>query len=346
MTASMEQEPGFFSAEEVEELPDVHEFVRSRPDSGSSTVMLLFGILAILLGVGGFVVALLITVDQFTLHLMSTAPTVAGIGLLGAAMANRNAPQSVRIDPEGVHILARTGETHVHWDQIVVVRSENVGMTAQQQLLLIGADGKPIVRIPNVFKGFQQLHDMIRSRIAEAESSDTARTIKRKAARKNGIICLVAATLLGMAGGFISWETHVTQQQMELLAKEPVDTSAVIDELFTAPNGRTRRLKYHIELADGRTSDQRNVEVEQAYWDQLHQVDTVPVIYAAEDINANRLAFGEVTDHDPLQGKPAEFLLGIGACVVAFFFLIVGVMSLMGFDINVDGKTGVRIHRV
>ncbi|MCA9062479.1 MAG: hypothetical protein KDA96_05455 [Planctomycetaceae bacterium] len=336
----------FISEDEVEEADDCFEFHRKKPLSSSASIVpLVFGILAILVGIFGFAIALVTSTSQFTMHMMTTVPFLAGIAMISSALANRKAPQSIAIDAAGLRIRSATSDQFFEWKQIAWSRSDNVGMTPQRQLQLLGSNGRVLVKLPDVFANFDKLERLIRERIGSSGDVAASELIRRKASRKNAWICTFSSLLLGAAGVFIIIETKANMHRIALLEGATNDVEGVTDELLTAPNGVTRRLRYHVEGENGVPSEIHNVEVEPAYWEQLHKVQHVPVVVSTEDINVSRLAYGEIADDEPLERSPVGYLMGGVAAVIAVVLSVAAVVLFLGYEItNENGR--IQVQRV
>src|SRR5438034_4787472 len=84
------------------------EQFRLRESAATSALLWLFGGLAALgLAAVGFVVALVADVNQLSLHLITTLPTLLGLGALLSAWMTARTPRAVGVGPDGIRIVSR-----------------------------------------------------------------------------------------------------------------------------------------------------------------------------------------------------------------------------------------------
>jgi hypothetical protein len=99
--------------------PEVEMIFRPRKTEHLYAVLwLVGGIAALGLAAVGFVVALAIRVDQFTLHLLTTLPVLCGFWAIVAAWTIARSPREVGVGPDGVRIVRRGDSRLYAWDDV------------------------------------------------------------------------------------------------------------------------------------------------------------------------------------------------------------------------------------
>jgi hypothetical protein len=312
-----------------------------RKSGGTSSGVLWFvgGIVALSGGLAGFALALVLHVDQFRVHFMSTLPILIGIGALAAAWTISRTPSEVSVGPKGLSI-GRRGESQTYeWTEIGWSTIQPIPIMAQRrQLRIYDVGGRTIAKIGDAIQDFDAMADMIAQRIS-SKGDNTAKSIQIAKAKRMAVFVGVVGVVMLCVASAVAWNTRQNIRAARLLEDAAVPGEGQIEERFLAPNGVTCRLIYRATAPDGR-SDTRNAEVEPLYWATLEGAKTVPIIYVPEDPSISRLAKGEVKEHDPF----AEPMIGYGlsAAVGVISLICVAAAPLMwsGWDIDFDSKTG------
>ncbi|MAG93813.1 MAG: hypothetical protein CMJ48_08705 [Planctomycetaceae bacterium] len=315
-----------------------HLFLRSGSGSGKSAAYFVGGLLGIGAAVVGMSVAILGDVDQITLHMMTTLPTIMGVGALAAGWSIAHMPDQVSLGPEGLIVEAKRGRQELAWDDVGWAKVDATAMGQQRQLIIYGTDGKKALAISSAFDDFDRLVDLVKDRVA-AKQDGTAEQVQWKKARKTAWMLLGFGTFMACAAGGITWDTHSRERGKRLLAEVGREGEAKILRRFLAPNGVTPRLEYKVTGTNGRTST-RNAQLQRPVWDALADSETVPVIYVAEEPDISRLVVGEAEKGDITDTPLGGYGLAAAGGAMSLFMLVAGLLAWYGWDIDLDSKTG------
>lgn len=314
-------------------------FLRSDTMSRNAIWMIIGGVAVLVSGVIGFGLALILNVDQISVHFMSTMPILAGLGLLWAGISVARTPNQVSVGPDGIRLEGNGRRQGFAWDQIGWATVGMPGMGGRRMLLIYDTQGKQLAGISDAFDNFDALVELVKARV-EARPDDTASRLQKTKARRSSLICLVTGLLLMAASISIGAMTFYEQRAQKVLDEKGVPGLGQIARRFTAPNGVTRRIEYQVKTEKGLAS-KRNVEVEPKYWAELEGATTVPVMYVPEEPDISRLVFGEVVDkNDPANNPIFGYGLTGGGLLVSLVIFSAGVMQWFGWDIDLDSKTG------
>jgi hypothetical protein len=320
------------SASEVEAI-----FRLRKTERLYAVLWLVGGIAAFGVGAVGFVAALAMRVDQFSLHSMTTLPALCGFWAIVAALTIARSPQEVAVGPDGVRIVRRGDSRLIGWDDIGWSMTA-VSVPNRRLLKLYDARGKMCAKLSNALDDFDLLVELIDRRIA-AKGGDTAGRIQLAKAKRTAVFTgLAGIVFLGVAGA-LAWTAHEKMRGARLLEETGALGVADIERRFLAPNGVTPRLVYRVTASDGR-SGTRNAEVTRSVWNALDGAKTVPVVYVPEDPSFSRLAFGEVKEDDPLQQPLTGYGLPAIGAVMSLFFLAVAALNWCGWGLDLDSKSG------
>jgi hypothetical protein len=178
----------------------------------------------------------------------------------------------------------------------------------------------------------------VQSRIASKEDA-TAATIRQRKSRKSAVITGVISLVLSAVAIANLWMAFEQRRATKLLNEAGIPGEAEIVRRFVAPNGVTKRLEYRVTGEEGQSAT-RNAEVTPAYWGQLEGEESVPIVYVLEEPSISRLAAGEV-ESDGMTDSPA-FMIGLSCVLLAMcaVFMGVAVMQWLGWDIDLDSKSG------
>lgn len=326
-------------SESAELLDDV-EFLFLRKESAGTSAVLwtIGGCVAVGFAVLGFVLSLVTRPNQFSLHAMTTLPTLLAIGALSAAWRIARSPRQITVGPNGLTIDHRKGaETH-GWDRIGWATVGPGVLNQRRQLVVYDVHGKLLVSISDAFDDFDQLTEVVKRRI-ESMGDDTADRLQRRKSKRSALFLAVTGVGLLALAAVNLWMVQREQRAQRLLEEAAIPGDAEIVRRFIAPNGVTPRLEYRITAPDG-TQGTRNAEVTRAYWDSLEGATTVPVKYVAADPSISRLSAGEVADDDPTKRPAMMYGLSGVLAVFCLFLIAAAVLHWRGWDIDLDSKTG------
>ena len=315
------------------------EQVFVRPDSAgrSATLWMLAGVGALGIAVVGFVLAVRGRTGPMALQVMTTLPTLAGIGALAAGWTLLRSPRRVSVGPDGLTIETRQATRRLRWDEVGSATVETGATSHRRRLNITDPNGKSIARLDESFSRFDVMTSLIGNHV-EARGDDTAARILRKKARRQAVIAFVIGLFILFACGFIAWMTHQKQRADRLLAERGLPGEAEIVRRFVAPNGVTKRLEYRVISAGGQAPTE-NVEVEPGYWASLEGAESVPVIVVPGEPAISRLEEGQVADDDVAKTPAGGYALAALAGLLALFLLVVGVLAWNGWDLAQDSQT-------
>lgn len=309
------------------------EYLCSDSIRRNGILLLVAGVLAIGWAIVGLGLSLRVDVSQFTLHAMTTVPILMGISLISAGLAKRRGPDRIVVSKQGLLVEKQGEEQLTPWSDLAWAKVESVGMQQQKHLRLYNSQGEVALSLPNAVEDFEELCEVVIEKVGDSQI-EVATQVGKSTTRRNAILMLIVGPLLGVAAVFVTLENRKEGEAAALLQTQGQVATAEIVERFTAPNGRTRRLKYRLN-AD---SPEENVEVEPAIWEALagaRQVDVVTVL-GRPDIS--RLVKGQV-DNDHGMSSMEKWLIPLAGGLMALFFTVFGLFSWFGWDIEIDDKT-------
>src|SRR5687768_8764731 len=149
------------------------------------------GILLLVVAAIGFGFAIVSRIDQLTLHLITTLPTIMGIGLIYGSILTGRTPREVGIGPSGIRIESRRGTESYSWHD---VGWSNVGaapMNNRRLLKIYSTAGRPIVGLTDAIEGFDELAESVAAGIA-ARGDDIPSRIQATKAKRSSVFMAVA----------------------------------------------------------------------------------------------------------------------------------------------------------
>lgn len=301
--------------------------------------MLAGGIGLAVIAIGLFVAVLFRDIDQLTMHAITTMPMVMAVGLITGGWALIRTPLRVTVDRNGVEVEDRRGCTMYAWSDIGWT-ANGVNMQQQPFLAIYDRSGKKLTSLGSGFRDFERMASMIRSQVAE-RADDTSERIQLKKARRSAVLMGVGGTLLLAGCGVVGWTVWDTQRSMALLESAAVEGTATVDELFVAPNGTTKRMRYTVTSDIGETGS-RNVELESNYYDELEDSGekSVPVLFVPAEPSISRLLQGEVEDDDITKQPLVGYGMSCVGMMMTLFLYSAGALHWRGWDLDIDSKTG------
>ena len=310
-----------------------------RPTAASGAVLWLIGGLGALgLAAVGLVVAEAARVNPISLQVMTTLPTLIGIGALLAAWATTHTPREVGVGPGGVRIKTRRGSQLYRWDRVGWSTVQPGTLNGRRHLILYDTGGRPLARLSDALEDFDGLVRAIAEGIA-AKGDQTADRVRSSRGKRSAVF-MAGTGVVGLAvAAAVAWMTYRELRADRLLRESAVPGEAQIEQRFLAPNGVTPRLVYRITAPGGRSAT-RNAEVARPVWDALAGARTVPVLYIPDEPGISRLAFGEAEDRDPFKQPLIGYGLPVAVALLSLFFLATAVLMWLGWDIDLDSKTG------
>ncbi len=313
-------------------------FSRRESTRSSSAWCLVGGLAALGFAVLGLLLALVSQVGQLALHSMTTVPALIGIGAIAASRLMARTPKQVTVGPQGMCVEMDKGHQCYPWERIGWCAVGTSGMTHRRQLTICDTGGKTIATLSDALEDFDTLVEQVQSHIA-LKGDGTAEIIGKRKGRKSAVITGTIALVLTAVAIANLWMAFEQRRATKLLKEDSVPGEAEIVRRFIAPNGVTRRLEYRVDSPDGQTAT-RNAEVTPAYWDQLEEATTVPVMYIPHEPAISRLVEGEVESKG--MGESPGFMIGLSCALLAMcaVFLATAVMQWLGWDIDLNSKTG------
>lgn len=328
------------SSAELELIEEDFVFERSEDQRRRGRWMLIAGLGAGVLSLVGLGFSLVSRVDQLTLHSISTFPMIVAVSLLSAGWSMCRGPECVVIDEEGFQIQENGKTTSYLWKETGWVTVDGTSMSQQKCLVLFDTSGKRIASLSEAFEDFEDLVRIVKSKVADQPGSPGGEIQSRKARKSATWIGIFAIVLIGVSGS-VAWMTWEEQRANRLLRSNSIPGEASIDRLFVAPNGVTTRVEYTVTTESGETGS-RNAEVEPSYYAQLEREDaqTIPVRYVPSEPSISRLRTGEVRDEDFVKTPLGGYGLAGLTTLMGLGFLAAAVLQWMGWDIDMDSKTG------
>jgi hypothetical protein len=309
-----------------------------RTAAAGAVLWLAGGLGALGLAMVGLVVAEVAHVNPISLQLMTTLPTLLGIGALVAAWTTSRTPRAVGVGPEGVRIETRRGSHLYGWDRVGWSTVQPGTLNGRRVLRLYDTAGRPLATLSDALEDFDGLVEAIAAGVA-ARGDQTADRVRASRSKRSALFLAGTGVVFLAVAGAVAWMTYRERRAEQLLAASAVPGEAEIEQRFLAPNGVTPRLVYRVTTPDGRTAT-RNAEVERPVWDALAGARTVPVLYVLDEPAISCLASGEARDRDPFKEPLIGYGLPVTVALLSLFFLAMAILMWLGWDIDLDSKTG------
>jgi hypothetical protein len=319
---------------------DEHSLVYRLPRSAALTCRLWIGagVVATVLAVLGGAAVVLIGIDQFTRHFLTTVPVIFALGAFLTGWRISRTPRVIVVSRDGL-AMGRDNELRTHsWQEIGWATVQTDSLIHRRYLVIYDVDGRRIAKLSAAIEGFDELAELMDEHVVN-KNNPTAAFVNRKKARRLGLCFGGVSVVVLLMTGCIAWMTARERRADRLLSEAGVPGDGQIEELYIAPNGRTRRLAYRITTPDGR-SEKHDVQVTPAIWAELKGVKTVPIIYVPDDLSIGRLAEGEVPDRIDRDGLLGGYALCALSGGLSLFFGIGAIFTWYGWDIATDRKTG------
>lgn len=301
------------------------------------------GVALVVAAIVGFFLALRTSPGPLGLQAMTTLPVLFAIGLFASAYATLRSPTRVIVGAAGLAVLRGAAEVgHWRWDGIAVAADGRAAVSNRRTLKLYGLAGRVLVALTDDLGDFDAMAAEIRRRMAEHPAAERE-TVARGKHRRTGALLMIAGVLFLALAGANAWNEWRAMTSKELLRTRGQPAEGVVVRLFTAPDGRTRRVEYKVDAPGAPTE---NVEVEEAMWQNLETGDRVVVIAVPGRPDVSRLMRGQVGDS--LSGDPKLMLvLSAVMAVMATLFFVVGVLARRGLEVKWDAeRRRVRLARV
>lgn len=306
--------------------------------AASTTLWFVGGLVALVVGVLGFVASLLTGAGQIMVQLTTTLPILVAVGAFWTAWSINRSPREVTVGPSGLCITSRRDDRAYGWNEVGWSTIQLGGLNRRRNLIVYDNSGGILTKLSDSIEGFDALAERIADQVA-AKPDDSAQRVQMHKARRSAVFVASVAVFLLVGAGVLVWLTRAEERASRLLGETNIEGEAEIVERFLAPNGITPRLVYRVTTADGQYAE-RSAEVERPFWDGLEGVETVAVVYVPEDPSISRLAHGEVVS-DELMDQPNVVYAVCGlVTLMSLFFLASAALQWRGLDIDIDSKTG------
>jgi len=321
-------------------IKPVERVYRQRSNSSSQSRLYVVGGIALIAfaAIGFVVVVLSPRLDPITMQVTTTLPVILGVGAIYAGRMAARTPGEVGVGPDGIRLVYRDRTTHLGWDKIGWSKIETLSQSNRRSLTLFDTDGRTIIRLTDVLDGFDEMAAEIASFLA-AKPDKTAVRIRNAKSRRSAAFTIVYSLGFLAVSAAVAVMTRGTIRSEKLLLESGVPGQGQMERRFLAPNGVTPRIEYRVTASDGKTAS-RNARVTRTYWDELEGATSIPIIYVPSDPSISRLATGEEEERDMLKSPLVGYGLPAILAVMSVVFLIVSVLTLRGWDINLDQKTG------
>jgi hypothetical protein len=208
-------------------------------------------------------------------------------------------------------------------------------VSTKRVLRLYGEGGKRLVTLTDDLQYFHVLEAEIRRRMAEHPSPQRDGVALGKVRRKGLLMVLAGVVFLGLAL-VNAWIALHDRESAQLLATQGRPSEAIVVRKFIAPDGRTRRIEYRVDVAGAPVE---NVEVEPLLWELLQERQRVPVISVPGRPDVSRLAAGQVDDSmhaDPRLMLVASAVMGVFSAGI----IVAGILGRRGLTVKWDAQRG------
>jgi hypothetical protein len=291
----------------------------------------------VLVAIAGMALAIMANIGTLGLQSMTTLPILFAIGSFLNARSLRRTPSRVVVSAAGLQLESGAGTRRIAWDESAWVAEQPVLFSSRKQLVLLDASGSAIDRILADLENYPVLEAIVRGRIGTRQDN-AASTVRRARLRKQGwLLCLVSPLMILLAAENARMALRERADQRDL-ASIGVVTEGRILRRFIAPNGRTRRLEFEVTDASGLTA-RRNVEVDDATYEALAEIESVPVIAVPGRPRASHLLVGEIVRSDP--GAEPAMMLVLSAFLALFMsgLFAAGIAAFLGYEVDWNKTT-------
>jgi hypothetical protein len=213
---------------------DERVFCRHQTATSTAVVWLACGVIALTLAAIGFVLAVVLRVDPFSLHFMTTLPALGGIGALLVGWRTARAPDEVAVGPEGVRIASRGRSSTYGWEEIGWSSIQSGEFFGGRFLKLYDCQGRRLARISSAIEDFDALAKIIAQRIA-AKPDQTAQQIQAAKGRKTALLAVGLGGALVVISGFLAWNTRSEIRAAERLKQEGIPGTLRSNNAFWRP---------------------------------------------------------------------------------------------------------------
>jgi hypothetical protein len=317
--------------------PDARQFVRKDSAALFGILKIVGGALVLALALVMLIVHLFTRSSQIALQATTTLPTLLGIGLISAGIAELRSPSHVAVDAHGVIITRSRFNRRLAWADIGLASAGSSPLSYRRRLSLFAPDGKLLERIPNNFPDFEQLVQLVRNNVEE-QAAGTSGSLLMQKSRRHVFWMLPFSCVMAAAAVAIGWKTWDAERGKTLLASSGVAGEGLVLRHFRAPNGVTCRLEYTVIGDEGQAAS-RNAEVEPEYWQELEGETTVPIRYVPSEPRFSRLLEGEVDSPDDHGAGEGYFLAG-AAGVMSVLIFAAAILQFYGWDFGKHPGTG------
>jgi hypothetical protein len=294
-------------------------------------------LLCLLIAAAAFTVALKANTNLVAFHAGTTVPAIAAVALIASAFTTLRTPTRVVAGPEELIVLGgKAALGRWPWHQIALASTGSAANSGKRLLTLYDDAGKTLVKLTDDLADFDLLVAEIRRRMAEHPSEHRATVATRKGKRRGILLVLGGVAFLALAGAN-GWMAIHDQDAAELLKSQGKPATAIIVRKFTAPNGHTRRIEYHIDAPNAPTE---NVEINPALWPFLQEHQRLPAIAVPGRPDVSHLVTGQIDDDNMKADPKLLLLLSVVIGLFALLAIAAGLLNYRGLDLKWDKERG------
>jgi hypothetical protein len=280
-----------------------------------------------LFGIANFFVALRVNVSMLNLQLTCTGPIVVAVFLLSSGIRALRMAVVVRITPQALEIVRRSGAMIVlPWQRIVLVNTGSPAMTAKKHLTLYDSGGKVLARLSEDFQDFPAMEAAIRARQSESPQQTE---VKRGQSRRKGVFFMVFGVIFTALGvGNVLIALH-DRSDRELFEQRGRSTTATVVRQFIAPDGRTHRVEFRVDNAANAPAV--NIEVNEILWMGMTPGRHIAVVAVPDHPDIAHLPTGEIEDNF---APSFAIMLPLSLAIILFAIgiFVLGVLVIRGFQ--------------
>jgi hypothetical protein len=304
----------------------------------------ILGTLAVLVAIGGFLLALRVPNGMMTVHALSTVPMIGAVALLANGIRLLRSPREVVFGIPGLAVRSHRGDKLYAWDQIAWADTEQQLFSSGKALMIYGNDGKVLTKLPAGLERFDDLVSKVKARLTEQPSPHASAVRWRKSRRQAKLFLVMTILALAMSV-FLAWVSYDEHRSRTLMRTQGVEGEGVVVRKFIAPDGRTNRIEFRVADA-GENAKLHNVEIGRGLWNDLKTGERLPIKTVPGHPEIAKLQSGEVPSE--VEPAPAMTALLAAAMFAGFVFFLVGaVLGFKGINIGFDpAKAKFKIERL
>src|SRR5262245_30198312 len=126
------------------DAPPADVYIRESSSNTSGILLIVGGIVLMGFALIGFIICLIVRVNQFTLQCLTTLPIMLGIGMILRGWTSIRSPSEVIIDQDGITLAGGPGGRTIAWEEVGLASATDAPLAHKRRLKLFDKRGKPL----------------------------------------------------------------------------------------------------------------------------------------------------------------------------------------------------------